>query len=730
MIQIRLLKDWESKKAGDIINISQKGGDAFVHAGGGEYILESKETSLDLKSLEKSVEKYCKKNNLWVSKNDYLKLKSNKEEGLRLLYHYLLNFPENVMEKTFEINSLPDKPIITINKGDGKILGTNPLKISKECEGKIEIQLPKSGRLISEFINDIINPIKKENILFFRNDARQIVEVGKINHNEENKQSFTGFIPVKPSRFITLVEKLFTPGHLIMVKEGDDINFKFKPKSMTKDLGNTILDSYILEENLPNIYRIFTTPIPIMHNGELTFPKIGYDERFNSWLPPNSPMIKDVNLSLKESKSIIHNLLKEFCFQTKEDFDISVAGLITPFLRGLYSRFNCRTPVFLYLGNRERIGKDYLAGLDGILYEGIALEEPSICGGVNNGNGNEELRKKILSALLSGRKRLHFANNKGFLNNSVFEGIITAEAYSDRILGKNEAPIFENELEFSLSGNVGIGFTPDLANRSRVIRLFYDQEDTNKRQFVNPDLHKFVLENRGLILSAIYGLVKNWVNAGSPDGSVPFASFPEWARVCGGIMESAGYESPCNPSKEDLALGGDSETTDMKSLFEHCFLKRPNIPLTKKDIRDLIGEEDIFGYFDFSKRADQTKFANKILKFVGRVLSDIRLKVVDSSVRTSRQQYIFIEDTQNRQKKDILKEHKTESGNLGNLGNPITSLKHKTNILYNKGIQPLPTVTRVTKVGNNNDTKAEPPEFKEKITEKYVKPVVEIVEDI
>ncbi len=550
---------------------------------------------------------------------------------------------------------------------------------------RIEIKLPKSGRLISDFINDIIPILSKENTLFFRNDARQIVEVGKIKHNEDKGQSFTGFLPVKSSRFITLVERFFIPGNIFMVKERYHTSFIFKSKSMTKDLSNTVLNSYILEDTLPNIYRIFTIPIPIIYNEELTFPKIGYDDRFKSWLPYNSPKIIDSGMHLEDSKNMLHSMLKEFCFQTKDDYTIAVAGLITPFLRGLYNNFNCRTPVFIYLGNRERVGKDYLAGINGITYEGIALEEPPLSVVANKGNVDDELRKKILSAFLSGRKRMHFSNNKGYINNAVFEGVITAKTYSDRILGKNETPIFDNELEFSLSGNVGIGFTPDLANRSRVIRLFYDKEDTNARVFENPNLHRWVLDNRNSILSAIYGLVRNWVDKSCPDGKVKFASFPEWARVCGGIMESAGYDSPCNPSKEELAIGGDSETIDMKLLFEHCYRERPDAALTKREIRDLIADEDIFAFFDFGKRADQVRFGNKIIKFIGRVLSNIRMKVVDSSIRSSRQQYVFTMEKTNYDK----------DGNVGNVGKVRAIVKQKylnvDNTICTRG-QSLPTL--------------------------------------
>jgi len=34
------------------------------------------------------------------------------------------------------------------------------------------------------------------------------------------------------------------------------------------------------------------------------------------------------------------------------------------------------------------------------------------------------------------------------------------------------------------------------------------------------------------------------------EGSVPFASFPQWAKICGGIMESAGYDNPCEQDRK------------------------------------------------------------------------------------------------------------------------------------------------------------------------------------
>ena len=81
----------------------------------------------------------------------------------------------------------------------------------------------------------------------------------------------------------------------------------------------------------------------------------------------------------------------------------------------------------------------------------------------------------------------------------------------------------------------------------------------------------------------------------------------------------------------------------MKLFFELCYNKHPEEWITKKDMRILVmhDEGNIFGWMDFDKRADQTKFALKISKFIGRVLSDVRMVVDDSKVRSSRQRFKF-----------------------------------------------------------------------------------------
>jgi hypothetical protein len=199
-------------------------------------------------------------------------------------------------------------------------------------------------------------------------------------------------------------------------------------------------------------------------------------------------------------------------------------------------------------------------------------------------------------------------------------------------------------MDFSLSGNVGVTYTPDLANRCLFINLFLDIENANSRKFKNPLLQSWVSENRGLILSALYSLVTNWIEKGKPDGKVPFASFPEWAKICGGIMEAAGYGSPCVIDEKSISQAGDQETSDMKVLFEICY-KYQNAsidPLKKEKIIQLIkNEEDIFQAINFEERSGKIQFGLILKRYLGRILSGIKLEIRNINLRGERQEYIF-----------------------------------------------------------------------------------------
>lgn len=662
MIKIKFIKDTEKFKKGEFAEASKKSAESAVNNGYAEYI-EEKETKKDkiFNDFDEAKEFLDSQD-----KNILILKFENNNETKRLIF-----FKEKTSVK--ELNEFQEKNKDLMTQDIYSHLEKNP-----KNKKRTELLLDGNGRSISDLSRDVSNILQDKNVLFYRPNSQQIVEVGKIKLHNTKKDFYTGFRNIKDKRLITLIEKYAEVGYWRKTRQGEI----FEVKSLSPNKSDIILCSEILEQALPQIERIFSIPIPIMYDGKLSFAKKGFDARFSSWTPYDSPKIENEKMDIKEAKEIIDNLFSEFCFLSEQDKANAIAGLLTPFLRGLYEDFNTRTPIFFYLGNRERVGKDYCAGITGLVYDGQCIDENPISSGDRSSNNNEELRKKITSALISGRKRLHFANNKGYINNAILEQVSTSKIYSDRLLGRNEIVNLPNEIDFSLSGNVGVTYTPDFANRCRFVNLFLDIEDANSREFKNPLLHEWVIKNRGLILSAMFSLVRNWIDKGMKKGSVPFASFPNWASVCGGIMESAGYSNPCMIDKNNISLAGDSETSDMKELFEICFEHYPNKAIKKKDIINLIQEENLFPYLDFEKRNDQTNFALKLRKFIGRVLSGIKLTIADINVRTARQDYLF--------KKDIL-----IGGNVGNVGN-ISPMSDYSDNFYNIRGKTLTKVTKVT----------------------------------
>ena len=125
----------------------------------------------------------------------------------------------------------------------------------------------------------------------------------------------------------------------------------------------------------------------------------------------------------------------------------------------------------------------------------------------------------------------------------------------------------DNELEFSVSGNTGFTFSEDLALRCRRISLAFFEEDANGRRFPKADLHGWIRQNRARILGALAGLIWVWDRQGRPGGPTPFTSFPEWARVVGGIMVACELGDPC-AAQRDGTFTKDPVTEDMTTLYQ------------------------------------------------------------------------------------------------------------------------------------------------------------------
>lgn len=430
---------------------------------------------------------------------------------------------------------------------------------------------------------------------------------------------------LKPVEAITEVERHVEVGVLRKDEAGDST---FVPLSMSEACARILLAAPQLRESLPPLRRVLDVSLPILTGGNLVYPAPGYDPRFGTFLATDAPEI--TYMGLDEARALIlDDLLGDkdsggFCWTDGQSKCHAVARIITPFCRGLMAW--ARPPLWIVEANRERCGKDFYAQIPCLLYLGrkVIFAPPTK-------DSDEEMRKRITTALMANARMIHLANVKGHVRFAALEAATdNTGVWQDRILGGNAEACLPNEAEFSFSANAGTTWEPDIEGRSRRIRLHYDKEEINARTFRHPDLHEWVLANRSRLLSACAAFVAEWDRQGRPAGPTPFSSFPQWARVVGGVMHACGLGDPCLPHSDESKITGDQNTEAMKMLFALAHEHFGNDFIKKSDLVEFIAarqDNGLLEWIDLKSRAGCVQLGKILNKFVRRELGGVRLDI-------------------------------------------------------------------------------------------------------
>ena len=510
------------------------------------------------------------------------------------------------------------------------------------------------GRLDSEVHEEIAAVIAPKHVWFRRADM--IVAIKKVpsgfvySDAPENKfrvESYTvGLGELSPVQTRSAVEQHVCPGVSVKVKDemGED-QLQFMSRSFSTDFCAGLVTNEAFKQMLP-LARILTVPLPFRRGDTLDYPSKGYDSRFGTYLVEDAPAI-DLKTPLKRAHEVLTEILHEFCFTNKQSRIHAIARLLTPFARGLIG-WTTRTPFWFFFANRPRAGKDYLAGVALIVYEGHTFEDMPI------GKDSEETSKRIVAAARSGRRFMHFSNCQLYLQDQYLAQALTNRMINARSLGSNDASSdlsLPNEIEYSASAQVGLTYREDFDPRIRQIELAFFEQDPNSRRFENTFLHRKITERRGEILSAMAALYQEWARKGFPKGSTPFTSYPEWAEVIGGVMLANGLGDPCLPFTSSYRVGGDRRTEAMTALFTECWHALGEDWVLKKELYECVDraaeDEEALRYFGAFEgtpeaRSNQTKLGVALHTFKRRILGDIRLEVDDSDTNSSRHKYQFV----------------------------------------------------------------------------------------
>ncbi|MCP5560198.1 MAG: bifunctional DNA primase/polymerase [Verrucomicrobiaceae bacterium] len=501
-------------------------------------------------------------------------------------------------------------------------------------EGRPRIELPGLDREDSEFANEVAQIIAPRQVWF--NKAERVVAVRLLRFSETSQS--LGFQAVEPIEARTAIEDYLQTG--IVQMDRDSGQPVFSARTMTRECAAGLLAAPQLRRRLPEIIRILDFPLPVrLPAGDIARPEPGYDARFRIYTDPATPELR--RMSRDEALEWIRLAHIGFGFRDEQSLVHALARMLTPYCRGLMG-WDGRFPLWHFSGNRPRAGKDYLAGVTQIIYEGRSIEDAPL------ERESEETRKRITAALMSGRRMLHFANCQGHIQDAAFIGAITSKTFGARNLGSTEAKsdlTLPNEIEFSLSANIGLTFRPDVEPRTRRITLEFPDDNSNGRNFPNPELHDWVRRHRADLLSAIDSLVALWIEGGCPPGKRPFNSFPEWGLVVGGIMTFHGLGDPCEPHLDDGGLPADRQTEAMRALFVIGYAAFPDKWINKAEIYEIIetnAETEAFSWFgDLAEKGAKTRVGKDLRQFKERELDGVVMLIDDHADKSQQHRYQF-----------------------------------------------------------------------------------------
>ncbi len=246
---------------------------------------------------------------------------------------------------------------------------------------------------------------------------------------------------------------------------------------------------------------------------------------------------------------LFEDILGEVSFGDDASRAHAVGQMILPFVRRL---INGPTPLHLWNAPLRGSGKSYGAELCILPF---AEPKPT-----PEKKSDEEWRKSLFCDLITGPSHIFIDNIKGSLQSPTLDLAVTAGFIKERWTGTGEMVSAPIRCVWVATAN-NAELTEDATTRAVVISVDPESENPDTREF-RSDPKTFIRQNRGLVCGAIITLVRAWQAAGSPAYSGPNrCRFPEWARVVGGILETAGvggFLDNLLDAREGIGQGVDS----------------------------------------------------------------------------------------------------------------------------------------------------------------------------
>jgi hypothetical protein len=325
-----------------------------------------------------------------------------------------------------------------------------------------------------------------------------------------------------------------------------------------KDCPTKIAEAYLArvgEWKIPELRGVVNTPF-LREDGSLCETP-GYDPAskllFNpdgqTFPPvPNTPSKSDAVEALKD---INETLFKEFPFVGDVDRAVTLSGLLTAFDQ----RVTAAAPLHGFDAPSAGTGKSLLVDLISILLTGT--QAPAIAFGKND----EELEKRIETALIMGDAVILLDNIDRDLTSAVLAQALTQQQLKIRLLGHSRHVLVPTTATFYVTGN-NLIIGGDLPRRTLLCRLDAKVERPELREFEH-DVLETAHNERPKLVAAVLTILRAWQVADAADkASVkakPLGLFKRWSQRVRAPLLWLGCADPCDSIEriraKDPALG-------------------------------------------------------------------------------------------------------------------------------------------------------------------------------
>jgi len=342
-------------------------------------------------------------------------------------------------------------------------------------------------------------------------------------------------------------------GNLFRIDRGDGVRFKTVPMDEIR-LTSALVDSVEFYRKSKTVFPPRDLLKAILGRSDLGFDELqgitngplwrgdgtlvlepGFDSESGIFLSTEDIDFDPENLrSVEWAKKELESLLDGFPFVQRADLENSIALIVSLVYR---PSLGASAPMFVITAPQAGTGKTLLADVVCSISTGspAPLSPPP--------PGEEEMRKRITSILLSSAPVAVLDNCENAVASQSLSVALTAASWSDRILGRSESVTPPNNTSWIATGNK-IGFKGDLLRRTIPIRIDSDHSTPwTRSDFKISDLRTHVLDNRNQYLEAVCVLISNWIQIGKRSGGsqTVLGGFEKWMETIDGIMTSAGF---------------------------------------------------------------------------------------------------------------------------------------------------------------------------------------------